>query len=505
MKLKSLLAFSAFLLAPWPGAGSRAETPNIVLVYADDIGYGDLGCYGAKTIPTPAVDRLAREGLRFTSAYASSATCTPSRYSMLTGQYAFRRPGTGIAPPNATALIQPGRLTLASLLKQAGYATAVVGKWHLGLGDPPKPAWSGDIKPGPLEIGFDYCFLMPTTGDRVPCVYVENHRVVNLDPDDPIDVSDKNPDGQPTGESDRATLKLDWSHGHNCTIVNGISRIGFMTGGLRARWTDETMADTFTEKALAFIGRSAKAPFFLFFSTHGIHVPRAPNPRFAHKTPHGPRGDALVEFDDCVGRILAQLDALNIAQNTLVILSSDNGPVLDDGYKDDANEKRGGHDPAGGLRGGKYSIFEGGTRMPFIVRWPGRVKPGVSDAIVGQIDLIASLAALTGQTIPQDAAPDSLNLLPALLGESTAGRPHIIQHANALAIRQGDWKFIPPGGRTRDKLGPWDEVAIPDTGFLFNLANDKGETRNLASEHPDRVSQMKELLEKVRASGRSRP
>lgn len=504
MRLKTLLPL-AILLALAPAMPAAEETPNIILIYADDVGYGDLGCYGARTVPTPAVDRLARGGLRFTSGYASSATCTPSRYSMLTGQYAFRQSGTGIAPPNATALIQPGRITLASVLKQAGYATAVVGKWHLGLGDPPKPNWSGEIKPGPLEIGFDYCFLMPTTGDRVPCVYVENHRVINLEPADPIDVFDKNPDNQPTGETRRDTLKMDWSHGHNATIVNGISRIGFMTGGQKARWADETMAETFTGKAIAFIERSASRPFFLFFATHDIHVPRVPHPKFTGKTTHGPRGDAIVEFDDSVGRILAKLDALKLTENTLVILSSDNGPVLDDGYKDQANEKLGNHDPACGLRGGKYSIFEGGTRMPFIVHWPMRIRPGVSDAIVGQVDLLASLAALTGQRLPDDAAPDSLNVLPALLGESKTGRDHIIQHANSLAIRQGDWKYIPPGGKTRDRLGPWEDVAIPDTGFLFNLAEDKGEMTNLVNQHPDRLARMKALLEEIRSAGRSRP
>ncbi len=509
-QVRLLLIAGALFCMPMPRADAgeapaAVSKPNIVLIIADDLGYGDLACYGAKAIPTPAVDCLTREGIRFTSGYASSSTCTPSRYSMLTGQYAFRQPGTGIAPPNATALIKPGRFTLASMLKNAGYTTGVVGKWHLGLGEPPKPNWSGEIKPGPLEIGFDYCFLMPTTGDRVPCVYVENHRVVNLDPADPVDVFDKNPDGQPTGLTHRDTLKMDWSHGHNCSIVNGISRIGFMTGGHKARWTDETMADTFTDRALAFIDRSAGRPFFLYFATHGIHVPRAPNPRYAGKTPHGPRGDVVVEFDDCIRRIMDKLDALKIADDTMVILSSDNGPVLDDGYKDDANEKRGGHNPSGILRAGKYSPFEGGTRVPFIVRWPKRIKPGVSDAIVSQVDLIASFAALTGQALPDDAAPDSINVLPALLGESKAGRDNVIQHASSLAIRQGDWKYLPPGGKASDKLGPWEKVTVPATGFLFNLAADPGETRNLADEQPDRVKAMAKLLEEIRVNGRSRP
>jgi len=355
--------------------------PNIVYIYGDDIGYGDFSCYGAKSVQTPSVDRLAKEGLRFTTAYCSSATCTPSRYSLLTGEYAFRQKGTGVLPGDAALIIKPGRATLPSILKKAGYTTGVVGKWHLGLGEyNAKADWNGEVKPGPLEVGFDYAFIMAATGDRVPCVYIENHRVVGLMTEDPLFVNyNEAYPGEESGVSVRDKLKMDWSHGHNNAVVNGIGRIGFMKGGKSALWKDEDMADQFTQHALGFIKRSKDKPFFLYFATHDIHVPRVPNPRFVGQTTMGPRGDAIVEFDACVKVILDLLDQLKLTDQTLVILSSDNGPTLDDGYKDGANEKVGSHKPAGPLRGGKYSLFEGGTRIPFIVRWPGHVQPGVSD------------------------------------------------------------------------------------------------------------------------------
>jgi arylsulfatase A-like enzyme len=216
----------------------------------------------------------------------------------------------------------------------------------------------------------------------------------------------------------------------------------------------------------------------------------------------GPRGDAIVEFDWCVGEILRKLDDLKLAENTLVILSSDNGPVLDDGYKDGANEKLGDHRPAGPWRAGKYSLFEGGTRMPLLVRWPKRVKPGVTDALVSQVDFPATLAALVNQSPDPKTMPDSLNILPALLGESATGRDHVVEHARDLSLRQGPWKFI-PAGSTRDRLGPWESVKIPAPGFLFNLEADPGEVRNLADSHPDQLTAMASLLEQVRSSGRT--
>jgi arylsulfatase A-like enzyme len=400
-------------------------------------------------------------------------------------------------------VIDPGRPTLASLLQTAGYQTGVVGKWHLGLGGQGGPDWNGLIKPGPLEIGFHYAFLMPATGDRVPCVYVEDHRVVGLDPKDPLQVSFGKPIGnEPTGKDQPELLKMRPSHGHNQTIINGISRIGYMSGGKAARWVDEDMADTFTAKAVAFLEKNRAGPFFLYFATHDIHVPRVPHARFAGQSGLGPRGDVVLQFDWCVGEILNTLDRLKLADHTLVIATSDNGPVVDDGYQDQAVEKLDGHKPAGPLRGGKYSIFEGGTRIPFLVRWPGRVKPGVSEAMVCQIDLMASLAALTGQPLVAGAAPDSVNVLPSLLGESSAGRSQLVEHAGVLALREGLWKFIEPGKGPKRSTNTNTELGNAPVGQLYHLGPDLGEATNVAAAHPDKINQLRTQLDAARQAGR---
>jgi arylsulfatase A-like enzyme len=500
--LLSLAAFDD----PLPAALAMASKPNIVLIYADDLGYGDLSCQGARRVQTPNLDRLARQGVRFTDAHAAAATCTPSRYAMLTGEYAWRKKGTGVLPGNAALIIEPGRVTLPSMLKEADYTTGVVGKWHLGLGPAGGPDWNGEVKPGPLEIGFDYAFLMPATGDRVPCVYVENHRVVGQDPQDPIQVSFGKPVGaEPTGKERPDLLSLRPSHGHNQTIVNGISRIGYMSGGRAARWRDEDMADELTRRALSFLERHRAKPFFLYFATHDIHVPRVPHSRFAGRTELGPRGDVIVQLDWCVGQLLEALDRLKLADNTLVIFSSDNGPVVDDGYEDDAVRKLGDHRPAGPWRGGKYSVFEGGTRVPFIVRWPARVKPGVSGALISQVDLLSSLAALVGGSLPVGAAPDGVNILPALLGESELGRDHLVEQAGALALRQGAWKLIEPGRGARVSTNTNTELGNAPAAQLYHLADDAGETNNLAARQLERATNMTVRLEKIRAAGRLRP
>jgi len=505
--VKSLGLAAATAVLPIKLQAAPPKRPNIVLIYADDLGYGDVGCYGATKVKTPNIDRLARQGLRFTNAHANSATCTPSRYAMLTGEYSWRRKGTGIARGDARMIIEPGRTTLPLVLQRAGYTTGVVGKWHLGLGArDEKIDWNGEIKPGPLDIGFDYCFLIPATGDRVPCVYVENRRVVGLDPSDPIEVSFAKPIGdEPTGKDHPELLKMHPSHGHNQTIVNGISRIGYMSGGKAARWVDEDMADTITGKAVDFIETHRNEPFFLYFATHDIHVPRVPHPRFVGKSGLGPRGDAIVQFDFCVGEILKTLDHLNLADDTIVIFTSDNGPVVDDGYRDQAVELLNGHKPSGPLRGGKYSAFDAGTRIPFVVRWPGKIKPGQSEALLSQIDLTASLATFTNQKLGAADAPDSFDVLDALLGKTQTGREHLVEHARTLSLIKGHWKYIEPNKGPKINRSVNIELGNDPNPQLYNLKDDLGERNNLAAEHPQRVKELASLLQKIREAQRTRP
>ncbi len=492
--------------APLAIQAAQQRLPNIVLIYADDLGYGDVSANGARRIRTPNIDRIAREGVRFTHAHSPSATCTPSRYALLTGEYAWRRPGTGVLPGDARLIIEPGRPTLPAMLRKRGYRTGVVGKWHLGLGSGDLD-WNGEIRPGPIEIGFDSAFIIPATGDRVPCVYVENHRVAGLDPSDPIRVSFKEPfPGEPLGRTHPHLLKLHPSHGHDMAIVNGISRIGYMTGGRAALWRDEDMADTITARALSFIEKHGSDPFFLYFSTHDIHVPRVPHPRFAGRSGMGPRGDVILQLDWCVGEILNALDRHGLARNTLVIFTSDNGPVVDDGYRDEAVEKLGDHRPAGPWRGGKYSNFEGGTRVPFFVRWPQRVKRGAqSAALVSQIDLFASFASLTGAMLDESAAPDSFDNLPALLGEPGKGREHLVEHAGSLSLIIGRWKYVAPGKGPKINADTKTELGNDPEPQLYDLDRDPGERVNLAGRQPERVRAMAQRLEQIRAAKRTRP
>jgi len=477
--------------------------PNIILIYGDDVGWGDLGCYGARSIRTPNLDRLAQRGIRFTDAHSSSATCTPSRYALMTGEYPWRRPGTAVLPGNANLIIEPGRPTLASTLQKAEYVTGCVGKWHLGLGKG-EVDWNKEIRPGPIDVGFDYSFIIPATGDRVPCVYVENQRVANLDPSDPIRVSYSDPVGnEPTGRDHPEMLKQKLHHGHDNTIVNGISRIGYMTGGHAARWVDEDMADVLTRKAVTFIERHSRQPFFLYFGSHDIHVPRVPHRRFSGKAACGFRCDAMQQLDWCVGEIQRTLEKLKLANNTLIVFSSDNGPVLNDGYLDGAVERLGSHRPAGPWRGGKYSNFEGGTRVPFIASWPARIKPGVSDALVSQLDLMSSFAALTGSSLPAGASPDGQNMLPALLGESKTGRDHLVEHASALSLRVGQWKLISPNKGPAVQKNTNTETGNAPEAQLYDLSADPGETKNLAHSQPARAKDMLNHLEKLRSGPRA--
>jgi arylsulfatase A-like enzyme len=490
------VAAAAQLRAQNDGQSKAAVSrPNIVFILADDVGYGDLSCYGATAVRTPNLDKLAGGGLRLTDAHCTSATCTPSRYSLMTGEYAWRRKDTGVLPGDAPALIQPGRTTLPSVLKQAGYATGCVGKWHLGLGDG-NVDWNGEVKPGPNQIGFDYSFIIPATGDRVPCVFVENGRVANLDPADPIRVSYKEPfPGELVARDHPELLKMKASHGHDNALINGVGRIGYMTGGKSALWVDEEISTALTAKAVKFIEDRAKQPFFLYFATHDIHVPRVPNKRFAGKSSMGPRGDAILELDWSVGEVLKALERKGLTKNTLVMFSSDNGPVVDDGYQDQAAERMGPHKPGGVFRGGKYSNFDAGTRVPWIVRWPERVKPDrTSEAMISQVDLPATLAALTGQKLEAGAAPDSMDELSALLGESKTGRPFVIEHASVLSIIQDEWKMISPGNGPKVNAATNTELGNDPQPQLYNLREDPGERNNLAAQEPERVRALTALL-----------
>lgn len=482
-------------------ASAQQKKPNVVLIYVDDLGYGDLSSYGATKIKTPNVDRIAQRGTRFTNAHSTSATCTPSRFALMTGVYPWRQQGTGVLPGDAKLIVPTDKATLPKVFKEAGYNTAVVGKWHLGLGAQVEKNWNEAVKPGPNEVGFDYSFIFPATADRVPTVFLENHHVLGLEQDDPIQVDYKNKVGNdPTGKEHPELLKMRSSpgQGHDNTIVNGIGRIGYMAGGQKARWVDEEITGTFLHVAQDFIYKNKENPFFLMFALNEPHVPRMPSTYFRGKSGLGYRGDAILQLDWTVGKVLDQLEQLGIADNTIVIFSSDNGPVLDDGYVDGAVTQLNGHRPAGQLRGGKYSIFEAGTRVPFIVSGPGVTKNQVSDALYCQIDLLASIAQLLGQKVPKTAI-DSEPLATTLLGQDLKGRKLLVEHGGTLAIVQGDWKYIAPSnGPAYSKLTDTEMGNNPEPQ-LYNLKLDLGEKKNLALTHPEKVNELKALLEKEKA------
>ena len=491
-----------FIITAFTAAGQNASKPNItrpnvIYIYADDLGYGDLSCYGATNIHTSNVDKIAAAGIRFTNGHCTSATCTPSRYALMTGEYPWRKKGTGILPGDAALIIPTDRTTLPNMFKKAGYKTGIVGKWHLGLGNAVAKDWNGEVKPGPNEVGFDYSFIFPATADRVPTVFLEDHHIVALDPNDPIAVDyTKKIGNDPTGKEHPELLKLKSSpgQGHDGTIINGIGRIGYMSGGKLARWVDEEVSSTFLAKAEGFIEENQHKPFFLYFAMTEPHVPRMPATRFKGTSGLGLRGDVILQLDWTVGEIMKQLKYLGLEKNTIVIFTSDNGPVLNDGYQDEAVAKLNGHTPAGPMRGGKYSALEGGTRIPFIIRWPGKIKPQVSDALVSQMDMLASFSAFLKQPIPAGDATDSENLMDAFLGRSDKGRSVYIEQGGALAIVKDGWKYITPNNSE-----PYNNLVEIETGNstepqLYNLNNDIGEKRNLAAQYPEKVKDLKALL-----------
>ncbi|MCM1482870.1 MAG: arylsulfatase [Muribaculaceae bacterium] len=519
MQYKTLL--TASLIAPVLCAASVAEAkapkkakkqidtsrPNVIIILADDLGYGDMQCYGAKNVETPNVNRLAEQGIRHTNVHAVAATSTPSRYSLLTGEYAWRRPGTDVAPGNAGMIIRPEQYTMADMFHNSGYRTAAIGKWHLGLGDKTgQQDWNSPLPTHLADIGFDYHYIMAATADRVPCVFIENGQVANYDPENPIEVNYyKNFPGEPTGrENPELLYNQRASHGHDMSIVNGIGRIGFMKGGGNALWKDENIADSITDHAIEFIKDNASEPFFMYFCTNDVHVPRFPHERFRGKNPMGVRGDAIAQFDWSVGRIMDTLDELGIADNTLVILTSDNGPVLDDGYDDQAEELLNGHTPTGPYRGNKYSAFEGGTMVPAIVRWPAMIKGGQeSDVLMSHIDWFRSLGSLIGAKIPKGAAPDSRIHADALLkADSADAAPYVLELASnhVLSVRTPQWKYIEPNdGPSMIQWGPKIETGNAPLPQLYDITSDVSEKNNVALKNPAVVYDMQNILRRERA------
>lgn len=507
MKQETLLTYAgvgALLLTT--GCTSKQDQkknkrkPNVIFIVGDDIGYGDLGFNGEPTITTPVVDSIANIGVRFTNAHCTAATSTPSRYSLLTGMYNWRRHDTSIAPGDGAMIIKPEQYTVADLFQQAGYKTAAIGKWHLGIGDKRgEQDWNGYITPGLKDIGFDYSYIMAATGDRVPCVFLENQRIANLRKDSPVEVSyKKNFKGEPTGKNNPELLykmKTSPHQGHTQSIVHGISRIGYMKGGKGALWQDETISDSICNRAVRFIDENKNDPFFMYFCTNDIHVPRVPNPRFVGKSGMGSRGDAILEFDWCVDQVIKAVKKAGLADNTIIVITSDNGPVLDDGYQDKAVELLGNHRPWGDFRGGKYSNFEAGTRIPMIVYNPGVTKPAVSNAMVSHIDLLASFADMLGEKIPENQATDSRNYWDTFMGKDTVGRDYIFASGGSLSVSTNNWKYIQPSKGSAYARWVAIELGNNKAPQLYNMKTDYSEKHNVYNENKEIGKKLAKVLE----------
>lgn len=479
MKASSLLAGVVLLClaAPIPGA---ARPPNIVFILADDLGYGDLHCYNKDSkIPTPNLDRLAAQSMRFTDAHTPSAVCTPTRYGILTGRYCWRtKLKSGVLVGDSPLLIEPKRLTVASLLKQHGYITAGIGKWHLGLGDAAKTHFGKPLRPGPRSVGFDWYFGIPASLDMPPYVFIENENVTEA-PTQTIKDSAPRRDG------------------------GG----GFWRGGAIApHFKHVDVLPVITDKAVGFVQkRATDKPFFLYLPLTAPHTPWMPTAAFRDKSQAGYYGDFVAQVDASVGRVLKALDAAKLSDNTLLIFTSDNGAW----WRQEDIDKWG-HRANDGLRGQKADIWDGGHRVPFLARWPGHVAAGsTSKELICLTDSLATVAAVVGAKLPDDAGEDSYSLLPALLGERRDRpiREAIVHHSadGTFGIRQGPWKLALALG-SHGFSDPRDIKPKPGEakGQLYNLDDDPREQKNLWLEKPEMVARLTALLDKYKREGRSR-
>lgn len=483
------------------------DKPNIILINADDLGYGDLSCYGATKVNTPNIDALARQGRSFTDAHAASAVCSPSRYGLLTGRYPVRRNIWGPLWTQTPLSIDPNRQTLASLLKDSGYSTAVIGKWHLGFGEE-KPDWNGELKPGPLELGFDYYFGMPIVNCAPPYVYVENHHVVGLDPADPF-----------VEGVESVTQKLPDKGGYEA-----------LGGAKRAHelFRDEMVGTTFKEKAVNWIkenGQCSDKPFFLYLATTNIHHPFTPAPQFLGTSQCGLYGDFIHELDWMVGEVVKAVEEVGQTDNTLIIFTSDNGGMLN---RCGQYAWCAGHKLNGDLLGFKFGAWEGGHRIPFIAKWPGRIPEGTStDHLFSQVDLMATFAEIAGATIKDGHGEDSVSQLETLTGAPEEPiRDELVISPNSpehLVARKGKWVYIPAqdeGGFKQKNIGDhcfggaavfqltnqvnsdFDSNGRIKEGAppaqLYDLETDPYQATNVYSDHPEIVAELDALVEAYR-------
>jgi arylsulfatase A-like enzyme len=467
----------AALLAAAPALAAD-RPPNVVLILADDMGSGDPGCYNpASKCPTPNIDRLATQGMRFTDANCPSGVCTPTRYGLLTGRYSWRGSlKKGVLNGYSPALIEPGRMTLASLLKAHGYRTAGVGKWHLGLGDAPQADFAKPLRPGPNAAGFDSYFGIPASLDMPPYVFFEDERVTE----------------PPTGHVGASEMRRNGGNGF------------WRAGAIAPSFTHEGCLPRLTDRAVEAVrGQTPGKPFFLYFALTGPHTPWMPVAEFRGKSGAGYYGDFVVQVDDAVGRVLRALDEAKLADDTLVIFTSDNGA-----HWLPSDIRQWGHRANGTLRGQKSDIWEGGHRVPFVVRWPGKVKPGsVCGETVCLIDVLATVADVLGAKLPAEAGEDSFSLLPLLRGEKPTRDALVVAAGDGtLGVRQGPWKLVPVLG-SHGFSQPATVKPEPGgpTGQLYRLDTDPAEATNLWQQQPREVERLTKLLQKVQADGRSRP
>lgn len=506
MKCASLLCAGSAL-----SVAAAEKMPNIVVIYADDLGYGDTSCYGATKVQTPNIDKLAEQGRRFTDAHSASAVCTPSRYGLLTGEYPMRAGLWGPCLPTSQLLIDTNKMTIASLLKQKGYDTSCFGKWHLGFGEQ-NADYAKSLRPGPLELGFDYYFGVPVVNSAPPYVYVENDQVVGMTAEDPIVYIGKN-----AGKRATPITPLTAEHGN---------RVANFFGGAKAAhklYNDFELGTTIAEKATTWIKERGDHPFFVYLATTNIHHPFTPAPRFQGTSQCGLYGDFIHELDWIVGEVVKTLEAQGVADNTLIIFTSDNGGMFNHGGQEAFKD---GHRQNGDLLGFKFGAWEGGHRIPFIAKWPGKIKPNtVSGQMISSLDMLATLAAITGQDVEPAQLADSVNILPALVTDTeTPVRETLVvspKSASHIMVRKGKWCYIgaqnsggftgKPGTHGAGGAICASYVGNVNSDFengkykkdapkaqLYDLDADPNQTTNVVTQYPEVVQEMKALLAEAR-------